>query len=177
VAKLVKQVESVKGVEEVRYGRQWLSQLFDLLQNLRKISLAVGITLSVAVLFIISNTIRLTVYLNADKIIIMRLVGATDNFIRGPYLIQGIIQGCLGGIIAVWLLKIGFYFLFPVQGSIIFLPISLSSGIIIIGMVLEGGPALWQYASFCRSPFIKFKYVVFLLSCFYFWSLLSPAWY
>ncbi len=150
---LVRQVERVPGVEEVRYGRQWLSQFFKVIELLRKISFALGITLLVGVLFIITNTIRLTVYLNSDKIVIMRLVGATENFIRGPYLVQGISQGLLGGVLAVSLLKLGFFLLFEEQVGITFLPLSLSFIIIVLGIALGGGASFAAVRKFLPATF------------------------
>ena len=153
VEELVSSVGQIKGVAEVRYARQWLSQLLNVLQLLRKISLTIGVALLIGVFFIISNTVRLTVFLNADKIGIMRLVGATPSFIQGPYLVQGAIQGFLGGLLAVSLLKLGLFLLVPAQSGIISLPLTISFVIIFIGVFLGGGASFVAVRKFLPVTF------------------------
>jgi len=68
--------------------------------------LAVGVVILLATVFIISNTIKLTVYARKDEIEIIRLVGGTNLFIKSPFFIEGIIQGFSGGLIALIILFI-----------------------------------------------------------------------
>lgn len=88
-------------VEEVRYGREWVQRL-DALRNIAGlVGLAIGLAFALVSIVIIGVTIRITVLQRAREIHIMRLVGATDWFIRGPFLLEGAIKGFLGGIAAL----------------------------------------------------------------------------
>ena len=90
-------------IDDVRYGRDWVEKL-DRLRNLAAIAvLIVGGAFAAVAMVIIGVTIRLTVLQRAREIAIMRLVGATDRFIRGPFLLEGAIKGLLGGLLAVGL--------------------------------------------------------------------------
>jgi cell division transport system permease protein len=96
--------ERVRGytfIEDVRYGRDWVERL-DRLRNLAAIvGLVIGLAFASVAIAIIGVTIRLTVLQRAKEIAIMRLVGATNNYIRGPFLLEGAIKGLAGGGLAV----------------------------------------------------------------------------
>ncbi|MDT8903939.1 permease-like cell division protein FtsX [Anaeroselena agilis] len=97
-------VAKFKGVENARFGQEIIEQLFTLTKMIRLIGLALILFLALAALFIISNTIRITVFARRKEIGIMKYVGATDSFIRWPFLIEGMILGFCGAGIAVFLL-------------------------------------------------------------------------
>ena len=105
-------IEGMEGVDEVQYSEQWLEHLEGVIYILKLAGLIIGALLCGAVLFIISNTIRLTIYSRRDEIEIQKLVGATDWFVKAPYMIEGSIQGVLGGAIAFSILLI-MYSLLP----------------------------------------------------------------
>jgi len=88
-------------VEMVDDDRDWLAQLTTLVAVVRGIGLTLGAVLLGAAVFTIASVIRLTAYLYQEEIGIMRIVGATEFFIRGPFWIEGLLQGLLGGILAV----------------------------------------------------------------------------
>ena len=96
-------VKSYQFVDDVRYGEEWVEKLY----RLRNIATVAGITLGVAfaavAVIIIGATIRRTVLARAQEISIMRLVGATDMFIRLPFLIDGLVKGVFGGLLALLL--------------------------------------------------------------------------
>jgi cell division transport system permease protein len=81
--------------------RDWLSQLEAALRFVTTLGLGLGSVLVVAAIFTIASVIRLTAYLNRQEIGIMRLVGATELFIRGPFYVEGLLQGVLGGALAL----------------------------------------------------------------------------
>jgi cell division transport system permease protein len=93
-------------VDDVRYGEEWVAKLYRL-RNIATVSgLALGIAFAAVAIIIIGATIRMTVLARAKEISIMRLVGATDMFIRLPFLIDGLVKGVLGGLLAlgfVWI--------------------------------------------------------------------------
>jgi cell division transport system permease protein len=107
-------IESMEGVDEVQYSEQWLERLEGVIYILELAGLIIGALLCIAVLFIISNTIRLTIYSRRDEIEIQKLVGATDWFVKTPYMIEGSVQGVLGGSIAFCILLV-MYSLLPVK--------------------------------------------------------------
>lgn len=106
-AKVTGAVEKLKAmgwVEEVQYSAEWVERFSAFLRFVELGASVIGVFLGAAVLFIISNTIRLTVYARKDEIEIMRLVGASDIFIKAPFFIEGAIQGFAGGLIALLIL-------------------------------------------------------------------------
>jgi len=88
-------------VDDVRYGRDWVERLDRLRDMAGVIGLVIGLAFAVVAIVIIGVTIRITVLQRAGEISIMRLVGATNEYIRGPFLIEGVVKGILGGLLAV----------------------------------------------------------------------------
>jgi cell division transport system permease protein len=101
-------VRAMPGVEQVQYDWEWLSRLRRLVHLVNLVGIIAGGVLAVAAAFTIANVIRLTMMLYREEIQIMRLVGATERIIRGPFLIEGLLQGTIGGIVAVILLFAAF---------------------------------------------------------------------
>lgn len=97
-------LRAMGGVEEVQYDWEWLTRLRRLVNIINIIGLVAGGILGIAACFTIANVIRLTMLLYREEIEIMRLVGATERIIRGPFLLEGLLQGTFGGILAVILL-------------------------------------------------------------------------
>ena len=94
-------IAQLKGVEAARYGQEVVEQLFNLTRMVRTFGVVLILFLGLAALFIIVNTIRLTVFARRREIGIMKYVGATDWFIRWPFIIEGVLLGFLGACIAV----------------------------------------------------------------------------
>lgn len=101
------------GVAMVDDDRDWLGQLEALVAVLRGLGLVVGAALLGAAIFTIASVIRLTTYLYRDEIAVMRLVGATELFIRGPFYFEGLLQGLAGGLVALLALYGSFRLLDP----------------------------------------------------------------
>ena len=103
VATVAGRLNSYDFIEDVRYGQEWIQKLY----RLRVIATVVGSGLGLAFAFvaviIIGATIRIMVLARAKEISIMQVVGATDGFIRLPFLLEGFIQGVLGGLLALGL--------------------------------------------------------------------------
>ncbi|QJW48187.1 ABC transporter permease [bacterium BFN5] len=100
-----KSIGELHGVENTKFGQEVIDQLFKLTKMVRIFGLVLIVFLALAALFIISNTIRLTVFARRKEIGIMKYVGATDWFIRWPFLIEGMILGFGGALIAVLILS------------------------------------------------------------------------
>ncbi len=103
-------IRSVPGVSDVEYGQQWLARFADVTRLLRMIGYTMGGLFLAAGIFIVANTVRLLLYSRRDEIDIMRLVGATDRFIRMPFYLQGILQGALGGALGVTVLYLAYLY-------------------------------------------------------------------
>lgn len=93
--------------EEVQYSQEWVERFAAFLRFLEVSATGAGIFLAGVTIFIVSNTIRLTVYARKDEIEIMSLVGATDNYIKLPFFIEGVIQGLIGGALAILIIYAG----------------------------------------------------------------------
>ena len=110
--RIKEKIEKTEGVDEVQYSEQWLERLEGLIYILKLGGLIIGCLLCFAVLFIISNTIRLAIYSRRDEIEIMKLVGSSDWFVKAPYIIEGAIQGIFGAAIA-FVILFSMYSLLP----------------------------------------------------------------
>jgi cell division transport system permease protein len=103
-------------IDDVRYGEEWVEKLYRLRTIATVAGIALGVAFAAVAVIIIGATIRMTVLARAKEISIMRLVGATDMFIRLPFLIDGLVKGVLGGLLAlvfVWVANrvINLYFI------------------------------------------------------------------
>ena len=107
-AQVAKRLEGFSFVEDIRYGRDWVERL-DKLRNLAGVvGFVIGLAFAAVAVVIIGVTIRLTILQRAREISIMRLVGATNRFIRGPFLLEGALKGLLGGLLSLVLCYAGF---------------------------------------------------------------------
>ena len=142
--KIKEYLEKIQGVDEVQYTKQWHERFEGLVYILRMGGLIIGGLLCLAVLFIITNTIKLTIYSRRNEIEIFKLVGATDWFIKIPFLIEGAIQGIFSGLLALSVLFTVYYlfsfnkvhvFGLPVL-DIVFLPVEYTAFILSLSFIL-----------------------------------------
>lgn len=98
---LAARLRAVTGADEVDYGNAWLEKLERFVDRARFGSIFMLSALSLATAVLVSNTLRLAVFARREEIEIMKLVGATDAFIGAPFLIEGLLQGLAGGLLAV----------------------------------------------------------------------------
>ena len=96
-------IQSYQFVDDVRYGQEWVEKLHRIRTIATVAGLSLGLVFAAVATIIIGATIRMTVLARAREISIMRLVGATDGFVRLPFLIEGFIKGILGGAVALLL--------------------------------------------------------------------------
>ena len=101
LAMLASYIREQTAVDEVRYGDQWVSRLEQYIRIFTMLDILVGGVVLLSALFVISNTVRLTVMARSRTIEIMRLVGGTNWFIRMPFVIEGAVQGAVAGAIAI----------------------------------------------------------------------------
>jgi len=106
VMSLIESWRRTEGVDDVHYDAILVNRLSAFVGLVRGLALVLGLVLAVASGFTIANVIRLSVYSREDEIEIMRLVGASKAFIRGPFLVEGSLSGVLGGVLASGLLAL-----------------------------------------------------------------------
>ena len=102
---LTPQIGQLPKVETAKFGQEVVEHLFQLTKILRLGGIVLVVFLAMATLFIISNTIRLTVFARRKEVIIMKYVGATDWFIRWPFLLEGMTLGFFGAVVAFVLIN------------------------------------------------------------------------
>jgi cell division transport system permease protein len=154
---LASQMRLMPGVADVRYDRQWLTRVVSAINIIRGVGLFLGLVLTVAASLTVANVVRLALYARRDELEIMDLVGAPHAYVRGPFIMEGVLQGGLGALVALAALGIAFlamrarYFV-PLASalnlsSISFLPIELCLALIVGGMAvgcLGGVVAAWN---------------------------------
>lgn len=97
---LADKIGGIAGVASIDFGAEVMGRLRRLVHLLRWGGVGIGALLAGATVFLLSNTIRLTVYARRDEIVILRLVGATPSFVRTPFLLEGALWGLGGGVMA-----------------------------------------------------------------------------
>jgi cell division transport system permease protein len=143
---LVAKVRQLPGIADVRYDRQWLSRLMAAVGVIRGLGFALGILLALAAALTVANVVRLALHARRDEIDIMQLVGAPQMYIRGPFVMEGTLQGGLGAVVALVALGIGFLavrarYLAPLAeminlSSVRFLPWELCLWLVVGGMAV-----------------------------------------
>ena len=142
----VTKLKQIPGITEVQYGEEWVRRFNSFLNFMRLLGALLGGFLVIAVVFIVSNTIKLTIYSRRDELEVMSLVGATRFFITAPFLLEGLIQGLAGSILSLALLyglyegflqNAGSFITFnPAASGFSFLPVEYLSGLLLAGALL-----------------------------------------
>lgn len=98
---IARRIEAIPGVQEVQYGGKWLERAFQIIGFLKTAVWVLGAILFGITLLISTNTLRLLFYQRKEEVEILRLMGATERFIRTPFVIDGVLQGFLGALFAL----------------------------------------------------------------------------
>jgi cell division transport system permease protein len=130
-------------VEDVTYSEEWTRVLDRWNDVFLMADLIIGLVVFIAAVFVISNTVRLTVASSARAVEIMKQVGATNAFIRTPFLLEGMLEGLLAGVLAMVVLGVAFEVLRPqMTGLIFFSPVQIAGFVVFcIGLGLLGSYA------------------------------------
>ncbi len=141
VALVAQRFEGRPIVDEVRYGKEIAERIFSVTSVIRNISAIFVVLLGAVSILLISNTIRLSIYARRREVEIMKLVGATNWFIRWPFIIEGLTVGLLGAILAVVFVLLGTDFVMDrIRENLVFLTVpydavsSLQTGLVLLGV-------------------------------------------
>ncbi len=157
VDSLATRVRQMPGVADVRYDRQWLTRVLSAITVIRGVGLVLGSVLAIAAALTVANVVRLALFARCDELDIMNLVGAPQAYIRGPFVMEGMLQGGIGALVALIALGAAFValrgrYLLPLasalnMSSIHFLPAELCVVLVLGGMAvgcLGGLVAAWN---------------------------------
>lgn len=145
--KIATQVETFPHVDKVNYGAKTVERLFKVLKSLRTFGIILIVGLVLTAMFLISNTIKITIFARRKEIEIMRLVGATKSFIRWPFFVEGLILGVLGSIIPILVVILGYTAVYDTLNSsvqallltmvpVFPLTIKISIGLVVLGSLI-----------------------------------------
>ena len=120
IEKTAKQIKKIKGIEIVKYGEGMVDSMVSIFDIVEKILIVIVIGLVVVTSFLISNTIKITIFSRQEEIEIKRLVGASNFSIKQPFAIEGFIIGVLGSIIPILVTIYGYSILYEKTGGKLF---------------------------------------------------------
>lgn len=112
--KIASEIEGLNNVYRVNYGQEVVSKLFTFNNYARTIGVILIVGLILTAVFLISNTIKLTIMARSEEIGVMKLVGATNAFIRWPFFVEGFFLGVFGAIIPIVVIAFGYYYLYEI---------------------------------------------------------------
>ena len=157
---LAERVKTWPGVNHVRYSQAWVDRLTLFVTYLELGALLVGLILTLSSIAIIANTVRLTFYMRREEIEILRLIGATGSFIALPFVVEGAVQGIVGGGISVGLLKGIFevirlklqdiHLMNGLQTAMEFFPVQWSIFLVLSGLFLGSTASLFSVYSWLK---------------------------
>jgi cell division transport system permease protein len=162
INEVVTRLREMAQFEEIQYGQEWVETFSALVHILRLTQWILGGLLLIAIVFITSNTLQLTISSRREEIKVMHWVGASPGFIRVPFYVEGLIQGLLGGGLAI-------FFLFLLhQGLLLHIPPSMQAWLAkvpvlflppeTIAWIILGGMILGFFGSFVASMrVLKYK--------------------
>jgi cell division transport system permease protein len=137
-------IESIPLIDEVEYGKEWLTKFSHFFNLLKVAGYALVCLFFIASVFIVANTIRLALYSRREELEIMRLVGASDGFIKTPFYIQGLFMGSIGGAAGLAAVYSSYYYITIKMGmhlttemiQIRFLPIDIMAYILVASVII-----------------------------------------
>ena len=146
VEALAERLRGTPSVTDVRYDREWISRIAMAVSLLRGLGMLVVVALVVAAALTIANVVRLAGHARRGELEIMRLVGAAPSYVRGPFVVEGMLQGGMGAAIALAVLwgafLLGEYYYGPLIATLLnasrvsFLPLELTALLVIGGLVV-----------------------------------------
>ncbi len=123
ISKTAKQIEKIEKIAIVRYGEGMVDKLITAFDSIKKVTYGTVIALILVTIFLIINTIKLTIYSRKREISIMRLVGASNFTIKTPFIIEGMFLGLLGSLIPIGMIIFGYPALYDRMNGYVFTPL------------------------------------------------------
>ncbi len=160
VKTLAATMSTLPGVDKVRYGQGFVDQLLRFTQWLRWIGLGVVGAFGIAAIVLISINVKMNVFSRRREIQIMKLVGASNSFVRWPFLIEGMVLGLIGGALAAGIVGMGYNWItMYVQSTLTFLPVvqngllfrQVSVGLLLAGMAMGAIGSGFSLQKFLKS--------------------------
>lgn len=108
---IANQIEELPHIERIDFGKDMIERLFAVTNLIRTVGLVLVVGMMFTAMFLIANTIKLTIVARKREIQIMKLVGATNGFIRWPFFIEGILLGTIGAIIPTVIIGVGYSYI------------------------------------------------------------------
>jgi cell division transport system permease protein len=108
VVSVAERVEQMRGVEDISYGRGWITILEKMVRVFALVDIVVGLVVGIAAVVTVSYTVRLTLFARRDLIRVLKLVGATDFFVMAPFILEGLIHGVVSIALSTGVLYLGF---------------------------------------------------------------------
>lgn len=160
-AKIAKKIEKFDHTYQVIYGEGKVEKLFNFLNTSRNVGLVLIIGLLFTAIFLIANTIRITIIARGEEIEIMKLVGATNSFVRIPFVLEGMWLGVLGSIIPMAVISVLYYNVYEIlapklQGELFklldFSPLiyQVNGLILLLGILIGVGGSFMSVRKFLR---------------------------
>jgi len=141
---LLDRLQALPDVEQAQLDLQWVDRLFRIMALGQRMALTLGLLLGVAVLLVVGNTVRLAIESRRAEIVVVKLVGATDAFVRRPFLYTGIWYGLGGGLLAWLLVNVVIYWL---SGSVAELVAAYDGDFGLSGLGFLTTLSLWTFSA------------------------------
>lgn len=159
VDSLVNEIKGYRGVDEVRFNQQLLQLLQTRFQTVATVGGGLGALILLAALILVFNTIRLTIYAKRGLIKAMKLVGATNSFIRRPFVVEGLIQGLIAGLLSVGVMYVLFQFVVPEYVGVLEWPFGrwyyLCGGMMLLSLFMGFWGSQWAARRFIKKTSIS----------------------
>lgn len=162
IVAFVDEMKGYRGVEEVRFNQRGLELLEERLDTFIIGGSLLGLFIAFTAIFLVFNTIRLTIYAKRDLIKAMKLVGATNGFIKRPFMLEGTLQGLIAGLLGIGMVWLLFHSLIPAyipQVGVLKWPFGrwyfLSGLLLLLGMLLGFLGSRWAAGKFIRQTSIS----------------------
>jgi cell division transport system permease protein len=108
VVSVAERIEQMPGVEDISYGRGWITVLEKIVRVFAMVDIVVGLVVGAAAVVTVSYTVRLTLFARRDLIRVLKLVGATDFFVMAPFVLEGLVHGAVSIVLSTGILYLGF---------------------------------------------------------------------
>jgi cell division transport system permease protein len=136
VVSVAERVEQMAGVEDVSYGRGWITVLEKMVRMFAVIDIVVGLVVGIAAVVTVSYTVRLTLFARRDLIRVLKLVGATDFFVMAPFILEGLITGAVSIVLSAGVLYLGFRAVDLKVPQAVFMPWGMIAFFAVFGLIV-----------------------------------------